>query len=96
MLKQHVWWLRCYARKKNRSVLQKQYWVHTEASERILNGQFYKIHADLRLHNKQCLKYYRISIKSIDDLFEIVGPKVMRKDNLFRKSVPYEKRLLHW
>lgn len=39
--------------KEKQKRYKKEYWVHPIISQRTLNGQFYKIHADLRLHPKE-------------------------------------------
>lgn len=71
----------------------KQYWVHPVLSQRMLKGQFCKLYSDLRDYPNKFFQYYRMSVKSFDELLKIVGPKITYQDTTWRKCVPPEERL---
>lgn len=80
-------------RRKFRKQRKKQYWVHPILSQRLLKGQFYKIYSDLRDHSHKFFSYYRMSIKSFDELLKIIGPKITYQESKWRKCIPPEERL---
>jgi hypothetical protein len=57
----------------------KRYWVHPIVSQRLLNGQFYKLYEDLRNYRGTFINYFRMSIESFDNLLVLVGPRIVYK-----------------
>jgi hypothetical protein len=45
----------------------KRRWVHPVVGERLLNGQFYILHEDLRNYQGKFFIYFRMSIESFDN-----------------------------
>ncbi|KAF2890722.1 hypothetical protein ILUMI_15451 [Ignelater luminosus] len=81
-------------RMKAKKRYKKQYWVHPVISQRLMKGQFCKIHNDLRDHPNKFFQYYRMSMRSFDDLLQIIGPRITYQDTKWRNFIPPEERLL--
>jgi hypothetical protein len=71
----------------------KRHWVHPIVSERLLNGQFYKLYEDLRNYRGKFIIYFRMSIERFDNLLVLVGPRITYKNTQLRLSVPPQERL---
>jgi hypothetical protein len=54
----------------------KRYWVHPIVSQRLLNGQFYKLYEDLKNYRGKFISYFRMSIESFGNLLVLVGPRI--------------------
>lgn len=64
------------------------YFTVRESSNRFLN--FLK---DIRKYEKKIFGYYRMSIKSFDELLKIVYPHIVKQQTHFRNPISPEERL---
>jgi hypothetical protein len=71
----------------------KRHWVHPILSNRLLNGQFYKLYEDLRNCRGKFFNYFRMSTQSFDKLLGFVGPRITHENTQLRLSVPPQERL---
>lgn len=71
----------------------RRYWVHPIVSQRLLKGQFHKIYQDLRTYPDKFFDYFRMSMKSYDELIKLIGPRITFKTTNMRKPISPEERL---
>jgi hypothetical protein len=71
----------------------RQYWVHPINTDRLIGGAFYTLHAKLLEYPKKFFAYYRMSITSFNELVQLIGPAIAKRDTHFRLSIPAEERL---
>ncbi|CAI6374003.1 unnamed protein product [Macrosiphum euphorbiae] len=85
----------CALELKRRKTIKKKkkYWVHPITSQRLLKGQFYKLHNELRSYPVKFFNFYRMSVKSFDDLLNLIRPSITYQDSKWRKAIPPEERL---
>jgi len=71
----------------------KKYWVHPLTSQRLLKGQFYKLHNELRSYPDKFFNFYRMSVKSFDNLLNLIQPFITYQDTMWRMAIPPVERL---
>lgn len=71
----------------------RRFWLHPLTTQRSEKGQFHKLYADLRSHPVKFFKYYRMSLKTFDELLELIRPGITRRDTRWRRSITPEERL---
>ena len=79
--------------RQKRKRRKRRYWVHPIISQRLIKGQFFKLHEDLRHNPKKFFNYYRMSITSFDELLRLIGPYITHQDTTWRRCVSAEERL---
>ncbi|XP_050064509.1 uncharacterized protein LOC126553379 [Aphis gossypii] len=79
------------AEKKQRS--QRRYWVHPMNTKRIKEGQFQVNFMILRAHPEEFFKYFRMSIKTFDELISLVRPCLSKQIIHMRVPISTEERL---
>lgn len=72
-----------YICKQNR-----RYWVHPYTDLRLLRGRFHTSFGDLRENPDKFYNYYRMSVKSFDELAAKITPKIRSQDTWMRLSIP--------
>ena len=65
----------------------KRHRVHPAVSERLLNGQFYKLYEDLRNCRGKFFSYFRMSVESFDKLLVLAGSRITYENTRLRLSV---------
>jgi hypothetical protein len=58
--------------KRRKAIKKKKYWVHPITFQRLLKGQFYKLHNELQSYPVKVFNFYRMSVKSFNDLLNLV------------------------
>ncbi|CAH2087032.1 unnamed protein product [Euphydryas editha] len=53
----------------------RRYWVHPLNTQRLMESHYYLKKAKLRAHSEEFFKYYRMSIKSFDELHNGIRDK---------------------
>lgn len=71
----------------------RQYWVHPLWSDRLTLGKFHTMFLKLRAFPKNFFRYFRMSIKSFDELCRILRPGIAHRDTNMRFAVSPEERL---
>lgn len=66
----------------------RRYWVHPFTESRLLRGQFYTSFADLRESPSKFFIYFRMSVRSFDELADRLIPKITSQDTNMRLSIP--------
>ena len=69
-------------------------WVHPLNNMRFEKGEFYTLYPDLRLYPRHFFKFYRMTIAKFDALFQLVGPRLVRTRNNYRKGLESEQCLV--
>ncbi|XP_040187323.1 protein ALP1-like [Rana temporaria] len=72
----------------------RRYWIHPVIAGREETGQFWVLYKDLREHEEKFLDYTRMSMKSFDELLELLSGRLQRMDTYFRNSIPPVERLI--
>ncbi|XP_045477279.1 protein ANTAGONIST OF LIKE HETEROCHROMATIN PROTEIN 1-like [Harmonia axyridis] len=72
-----------YICKQNR-----RYWVHPYTDLRLLRGRFHTSFGALRENPDKFYNYYRMSVKSFDELAAKITPKIRSQDTWMRLSIP--------
>lgn len=70
-------------KKKNR-----RYWVHPIASSRLSEGTFYVLFYELRDDENKFFDYFKMSIKSYDELHHTLKNILQKKDTNMRLAIP--------
>lgn len=83
----------CELMRLRRKRKRRQYWVHPLWSDRLLRGKFYTMYYKLREHPDKFFKYFRMSVRSFDELLRTLGPALIYENTNLRLSVPAEERL---
>ncbi|CAI6372417.1 unnamed protein product [Macrosiphum euphorbiae] len=75
--------------KKNK----RRWWVHPLNLKRPREGQFQVTFMTLRQYPEEFFKYFRMSIKTFDELLNMIGRQLQKQDTVLRLSIPPEERL---
>ncbi|KAK0073882.1 hypothetical protein PV325_009066 [Microctonus aethiopoides] len=76
-----------------REPVNRQHWVHPFFSQRDSMEKFQRFYENIRLYNEKFFQYYRMSIKSFDELVKILRPHITKENTQFRNSISAEERL---
>ncbi|XP_063241738.1 uncharacterized protein LOC134541921 isoform X3 [Bacillus rossius redtenbacheri] len=71
----------------------RKYWVHPYNKERASSNRFRSFFEEVRKHEDKFFSYYRMSVKSFDELLEIVRPQITKMDTCWRNPLTPEERL---
>ncbi|KAJ8949391.1 hypothetical protein NQ318_007487 [Aromia moschata] len=63
------------------------YWIHPYVAKRKELGDFYKLFMNLRNHEDKFFIYFRMSIKSFDELHEKLKPVLQKKNTPMRECI---------
>lgn len=66
----------------------KRYWVHLFTGNRLTREIFYTSFVNLRENNETFFNYFRMSVKSFDELAVNILPKMKSQDTYIRLSIP--------
>jgi hypothetical protein len=72
---------------------QRLHWVHPLNVQRITLGEFHCLYSDLRKYPDRVFNYYRMSIKSFDELVILLRPRISESSSTFRETIGIEERL---
>jgi hypothetical protein len=75
-------------KKKNR-----RFWVHPVVSQRLCNGQFYKLYESLTEHPQKFFRYFRMSYTNLNKLLAVFGDCIAHQNTHMRLAVPVPERL---
>ncbi|CAK1603165.1 unnamed protein product [Parnassius mnemosyne] len=64
----------------------KKYWVHPLWNERLLSGKFYTMFYKFREYPNKVFRYFRMSVRSFDELLRTLGPALTYKNTNMRLS----------
>jgi hypothetical protein len=81
--------IRC--RQKSRRY-KRRYWVHPLISCRLLKGQFYTLFSDLRDNPENFFSYFRMSVKTFDELLFNIREDIAGKDTNMRLPITPEEK----
>ncbi|KDR11682.1 hypothetical protein L798_14566, partial [Zootermopsis nevadensis] len=76
-------------KKRNR-----RYWIHPMFLERSTKGAFHLLYDDLRKHDEKFFNYTRMSVKSFDQLLQLIREEIGGTDTNFRQGIRPEKKQL--
>ena len=85
-----VWLLN---RRRNKQQ-QRQHWIHPILRDRLTHGMFITLYPSLREHDKKFFNYLRMSVKSFDDLLEIIKEDISSSNTMMRDSICPEEKLV--
>jgi hypothetical protein len=71
-----------------------QDWVHPVRCTRLETGQFYILFYELRKDESEFLKYFRMSLKSFDELLYLLQEGICGLETNMRRCVPPGERLV--
>jgi len=69
------------------------YWVHPLNAQRITLGEFHCLYSDMRQYPDRFFNYYRMSIKSFDELVILLRPRISETNSTFRETIGVEERM---
>lgn len=69
------------------------HWVHPLNSHRLSLGEFNCLYSNIRQHPDRFFNYYRMSVKSFDELVILMRPNITKKNTKFRDAIGVEERL---
>ncbi|XP_001951483.2 putative nuclease HARBI1 [Acyrthosiphon pisum] len=79
-------------KRKNRKLKKRRMWVHPLLAQRILKGSFSTMYGDLRDNENKFFNYFRMSIKSFDELLSKLESGI-KVSNSGRPSISPTERL---
>ena len=79
-----------FSKKKHRH----QYWVHPVLCTRLETGQFYTRFYELRKDESEFFKYFRVSLKSSDEMLYLLQEGICGLETDMRRCVPPAERLV--
>ncbi|XP_039748215.1 protein ALP1-like [Pararge aegeria] len=82
-------WLLLKKKKRKR-----RYWVHPILRDRLVHGQFVTLYPKLRMYDNKFFDYLRMSIKSFDELIELIRQDISCSETHLRPSVSPEEKLV--
>lgn len=80
--------------KKKKKPRKRRMWVHPIISERNTAGGNVLLYKNLREHPEKFFNYFRMSIRSFDELHNILKDKISKTDTVLRRSITSEERLM--
>ncbi|XP_050065989.1 uncharacterized protein LOC126555068 [Aphis gossypii] len=80
-------------KQKKDKKFKRRWWVHPLNLKRPREGQFQVTFLTLRQYPEEFFKYFRTSIKTFDELLDIIGRQLKKQDTVLRLSIPPEERL---
>ncbi|XP_063842378.1 uncharacterized protein LOC135090053 [Scylla paramamosain] len=87
-----VWLL--HRRLKRRKQRQRQHWIHPILHDRLTHGLFTTLYPTLREHEPKFFNYCRMSVKSFDDLLELIKEDISSTNTMMRDSICPEEKLV--
>lgn len=79
------WWLK--SKRKRR-----KYWIHPVLADR--TQSCYKIAKELDVDEEKFQNFYRMSKPAFQDLLELVGPQIQKKDTNCRMALREDEKLI--
>lgn len=79
--------------KNKKKCSNRKWWVHPINSERHLRGHFYTLYARLKADEDKFFNYFRMSIKSFDELLYSIREYIIKQDTNMRSAIPPEEML---
>lgn len=73
--------------------IKRRYWVHPLNTQRLTESQFYVKRAKLRAYPEEFFKYYRMSMKSFDELLNSIRDKIKKQNTHMRLCLDTEEKL---
>ncbi|CAH2008363.1 unnamed protein product [Acanthoscelides obtectus] len=73
--------------RRSRKTWERIYWIHPYVAKRRELGDFYTKFMDLREHEDKFFIYFRMSIKSFDELHERLKPSLQKKNTAMRDCI---------
>lgn len=79
---------------KSRKRRHRRWWVHPLISSRLQTGHFHLQFSDHRKYPDKFFSYYRMSIKSFDELLSLTQNRLKKNDTVMRSSIGPAERLV--
>lgn len=74
---------------------ERKYWVHPILKTRLSSSYYITLYPKLRDHDKQFFNYFRMSIKSFDDLLDLIKNELEANEQAVRyRILPQEKLIV--
>ncbi|CAH1995347.1 unnamed protein product [Acanthoscelides obtectus] len=83
-----------YRRWQKRRDRRRRYWVHPILSHRLTESQYIILYPKLRQFGPKFFNYFRMSIKSFDDLLALINDELVADKNAVRYSISPEEKLI--
>jgi len=72
----------------------RKYWVHPILKTRLSHSLYVTLYPKLREHEEKFFNYFRMSIKSFDDLLEIIKDSLEADENAIRYCISPQEKLI--
>jgi hypothetical protein len=82
-----------YLLKKKKIKRKRAMWVHPIVELREAKGTFTLLYEELLQDSSKFFNYFRMSIKSFEELHTNLKDKLLKKDTVMRKSITTKERL---
>lgn len=83
-----------WIQKKKKLKKKNKYWVHPLLQERRSKGLFNIFFSDLRQYEHKFFNYVRMSVKSFDEMLDVLRPLIAGQDTNMRPCITPEEKLL--
>ncbi|XP_029345677.1 protein ALP1-like [Acyrthosiphon pisum] len=80
--------------RRRRQMRERKYWVHPILKTRLSHSLYVTLYPKLREHDEKFFNYFRMSIKSFDDLLEIIKDSLEADENAIRYCISPQEKLI--
>jgi len=80
--------------RRRREMRKRKYWVHPILKTRLSHSLYVTLYSKLREHEETFFNYFRMSIKSFDDLLEIIKDSLEADENAIRYCISPQEKLI--
>lgn len=80
--------------RRRRQMRKRKYWVHPILKTRLSHSLYVTLYPKLREHEEKFFNYFRMSIKSFDDLLEIIKDSLEADENAIRYCISPQEKLI--
>ncbi|KAI8426666.1 hypothetical protein MSG28_014384 [Choristoneura fumiferana] len=81
-------------RRLKRGNRRRRYWVHPILTTRLTESHYIILYPKLRQYGPKFFNYFRMSIKSFDDLLALINEELVADENTVRYTISPEEKLI--
>lgn len=80
--------------RRRRQKEERKYWVHPILKTRLSSSQYITLYPKLKDHDEKFFNYFRMSIKSFDELLDLIKNELEANEQAVRSVFHHKKNLL--
>lgn len=87
-------WVTYQRMRRRRQKEKRKYWVHPILKTRLSSSHYISLYPKLRYHEENFFNYFRMSIKSFDDLLDTVKNDLEANEHAVRYCISPQEKLI--